>query len=243
MIKFFRNLRRQLLSENKISKYSIYALGEIILVVIGILIALQINNLNENKKSRQKERLLLVGMQSNLQSDLKDITYNIVWNEQRTVSNRIVKRALQHQWPFNDSLNYHFANIFGNFQLAENTSAWENLKSVGLDLISNDSLRNAVSNLYSNKYNYLENLEKGLDDRYQWEYLYPQILEHISLEGFGGEGKPKDYTALMTDETFIQVINMNISFREYMQQQYQEIEMMIISLIEQIEDHLETLDH
>lgn len=50
MIKFFRSIRKALLAENKFSKYLIYAIGEIVLVVIGILIALQINNWNENRK-------------------------------------------------------------------------------------------------------------------------------------------------------------------------------------------------
>ena len=52
MIKFFRKIRQKLLAENKISKYLIYAFGEIILVVIGILIALQINNWNEGRKDQ-----------------------------------------------------------------------------------------------------------------------------------------------------------------------------------------------
>ena len=52
MIKFFRKIRQNLLSENKFSKYLIYAIGEIILVVIGILIALQINNWNESEKNQ-----------------------------------------------------------------------------------------------------------------------------------------------------------------------------------------------
>jgi len=49
MIKFFRHIRKQLLTENKFSKYLIYAVGEIVLVVIGILIALSINNWNEER--------------------------------------------------------------------------------------------------------------------------------------------------------------------------------------------------
>jgi len=56
MIKFFRRLRQKLLAENRFSKYLIYAVGEIILVVIGILIALQINTWNENRIQRKKER-------------------------------------------------------------------------------------------------------------------------------------------------------------------------------------------
>ncbi|WP_449257570.1 DUF6090 family protein [Croceitalea marina] len=55
MIKFFRKIRQKQLSENKFSKYLLYALGEIILVVIGILIALQINNWNENRKNKIAE--------------------------------------------------------------------------------------------------------------------------------------------------------------------------------------------
>jgi len=68
MIKFFRQIRQTLLSENKFSKYLLYAFGEIVLVVIGILIALQINNWNEETKERNKEVTYL----KNIQRDLKD---------------------------------------------------------------------------------------------------------------------------------------------------------------------------
>ena len=59
MIKFFRKIRQQLLTENKFSKYLLYAIGEIILVVIGILIALQINTWNEERKLANEEQYLL----------------------------------------------------------------------------------------------------------------------------------------------------------------------------------------
>lgn len=66
MIKFFRKNRQNLLSENKISKYVLYAIGEILLVIIGILIALQINNKNAEKIERET-------FESNLQYVLEDI--------------------------------------------------------------------------------------------------------------------------------------------------------------------------
>ena len=68
MIKLFRHIRKQLLGEGKTSKYFKYAIGEILLVVIGILIALSINNWNEASKEKQLEQLYL----KNLLSDLKD---------------------------------------------------------------------------------------------------------------------------------------------------------------------------
>ena len=56
MIKFFRKIRQNIIKENKVSKYMLYAIGEIVLVVIGILIALSINNWNEANKAKQIEQ-------------------------------------------------------------------------------------------------------------------------------------------------------------------------------------------
>ena len=63
MIKFFRKIRQKLLSENKFSKYLIYAIGEIVLVVIGILIALSINNWNIKNQERKTDRINLLALQ------------------------------------------------------------------------------------------------------------------------------------------------------------------------------------
>ncbi|WP_051947452.1 DUF6090 family protein [Muricauda sp. MAR_2010_75] len=73
MIKFFRKIRQKLLSENKFSKYLLYAVGEIVLVVIGILIALQINNANERSKSSDMVDLYKKNIISELQADIEEI--------------------------------------------------------------------------------------------------------------------------------------------------------------------------
>ncbi len=73
MIKFFRKIRQKLLSENRFNKYLIYAFGEIILVVIGILIALQINNWNESNQNRKKVDKLLVKIQKDIKTDISQI--------------------------------------------------------------------------------------------------------------------------------------------------------------------------
>ena len=72
MIKFFRKIRQRLLSENKFSKYLLYAVGEIILVVIGILIALQINNNNEARKEKALEKELINLLISDLEEKRKE---------------------------------------------------------------------------------------------------------------------------------------------------------------------------
>ncbi|TBW28306.1 DUF6090 family protein [Gramella sp. KN1008] len=69
MIKFFRNIRRKLHRENRFTRYLIYAIGEIILVVIGILIALQINNWNETQKEIQASREFILEIREDLVKD------------------------------------------------------------------------------------------------------------------------------------------------------------------------------
>ena len=73
MIKFFRHIRKTLLMENKTSKYFKYAIGEIILVVIGILIALQINNWNEQKDNEERIKTTLLQIQDDLLNDIQEI--------------------------------------------------------------------------------------------------------------------------------------------------------------------------
>ncbi|MCG6188922.1 hypothetical protein [Maribellus maritimus] len=68
MIKFFRRIRQRLITEKKISNYLLYAFGEIILVVIGILIALAINNSNQKRIIREKEQVYLIGLKNEFQT-------------------------------------------------------------------------------------------------------------------------------------------------------------------------------
>ncbi|WP_191860700.1 DUF6090 family protein [Hanstruepera ponticola] len=77
MIKFFRKIRQHLLAENKFSKYLLYALGEIILVVIGILIALQINNWNEGRKTLKEEKATIASLKLEFQKNLIDLESNM----------------------------------------------------------------------------------------------------------------------------------------------------------------------
>ncbi len=68
-----------MLTENKFSKYLIYAIGEIVLVVIGILIALQINNWNETKQRSNQEKKVLLELTTNLRKDSTDNVINAKW--------------------------------------------------------------------------------------------------------------------------------------------------------------------
>ncbi len=148
MIKFFRKIRQKMLTENRFSKYLIYAIGEIILVVIGILIALQINTLNQAKKDRAYEVKMLSEIKKGLQLDLSNLhehdeTYSALNNavdyfEKLTNEHVIFDVSMQSDlWKLN----------LGRY-LQFNRGPYDALKSSGIDRVSNDSIRNQLINFF-----------------------------------------------------------------------------------------------
>jgi hypothetical protein len=83
MIKFFRKIRQKMLAENKFSKYLLYAIGEIVLVVIGILIALQINSWNDNRKAKIVENNFFANVLLDLERDNEKLNYYNRFHQKR----------------------------------------------------------------------------------------------------------------------------------------------------------------
>ena len=161
MIKFFRKLRQNLLSENKFSRYLLYALGEIVLVVIGILIALQINNWNEARKQNAYEDQLLLQLKKDLEFNVKDIQLNISLQKLCINSCDVLIRQFDQNLPYNDSLIKYFARSGLWTKAILNKGAYGTLKSSGLDIITNYELRELVFNIYEGDLvwiNHMENL-------------------------------------------------------------------------------------
>jgi len=238
MIRILKNIRKQLAVENNVAKYLRYAIGEIMLVVIGILIAQQINNWNDLRKKDVLETNILSEMAVNLKSDLQDCQWNINRNIQHLTANQTVLRHLKNNLPYHDSLSTHYGMLRGNTQLMENITAFENLKSIGFSLIKTDSLRRMITHLYSNNYQYLENLEQKHDDPFQWNKLAPQVMSKLITELMFDKAIPVNHTALANDHLFKETLKLNIFFRNYMIHQYSDTEKKIQSLIKAIEQEL-----
>lgn len=150
MITFFRKIREKLLSKNQFSTYFLYAIGEIVLVVIGILIALQINNWNDLKKERKIEKQYLEALRSEFATNLEKLEGSIAscttltdqlgtlltyFDPQKsdTISSDVIARS------FGETLNYQV-----NFN--PNTGVQKDLISSGnLRQIRNASLRQKIA--------------------------------------------------------------------------------------------------
>ena len=182
MIKFFRKIRQDLLSTGKTGKYFKYAIGEILLVVIGILFALQINNWNEGRKNNIKEQQIL--------SQLKDeYNANLLQLEQKiTHRKRIIEAAnkvLQYiDEPLNvnsDSLNSQLNVMIGNptFKPIQNNL----INSGNILLIKNEKLNQLLTTWPSNVVA-VQEVEKIWNTR-MWESIIPLFNDFgILRDGF-----------------------------------------------------------
>ena len=153
MSKIFRKIRQSFLLENKTFKYLKYAIGEIILVVIGILIALAINNYSERKKERKKEQAYLKEINLDFKSNKTQLDSIVNYNKVSLhAGNRLLKiyKLFDLKNPIRNKTNTHVADSIRIY----NVLVWRNktfnpkngtvealLNSSSFDLIKNDTLR------------------------------------------------------------------------------------------------------
>jgi len=153
MIKFFRHIRRNLMETGKTGKYFKYAIGEILLVVIGILIALSINNWNESIKNSKALNTYYYRLLIDIQNDLNEI--EIYQEYYRSSIDPIQKEIIKIQSP-----NYNTDSLYNNIstwmrftrEFSPNKSTYEDLLSTGnINLISNQELKTLILDLYTVK--------------------------------------------------------------------------------------------
>jgi len=207
VIKFFRKIRQKLLSENKFSKYLIYAIGEIVLVVIGILIALQINNLNEEKKNREFEKEILIQIQENINIDklaLKHIVND--FSKAITSSEKILQSDVSDK--NKDSIKIWLGNIimFDRFQPL--TNAYEVIKSKGLDKISNKKLRFLLGKYYDDEASHMVKSTNDIELTFNDHWLPVLFDEMVEFE-FKKSVELKDYKILLNPSKAQNILKLN----------------------------------
>jgi hypothetical protein len=230
MAGFLHALLSDLRKEHRLPKLLISGAGEVTMVMLGVLLALGVQNWNDDRKDAIKETKLLREMRENLNADLSDCRWNIDFNERALQGNRTVLRQLDHRIPFTDTMRVHYATLFGCTQLVANTSAYDNLKSIGFHLIRTDSLRKAITVLYSERYTYLRSMELDMDAPQQTDRMASQIADKLVVDSMWVSARPVDPEALMDDASFMGTLRMNIFFRGYMIGQYRRVEEQILRL-------------
>ena len=180
MIKFFRHIRKSLLMENKTGKYFKYAIGEIVLVIIGILIALQINNWNENRKTNIKVGTYLFALSEEVNNNIERL------ERTKTYAQNNLKKTLGVLEDLNDDSKNIDSDYMYNSRLNPIYKT-ELESSVFQDILNSDILGNINDNKLRGqilKISVLLEEYDRLNDNSQesWkEYMLPYFQQHLNV--------------------------------------------------------------
>jgi len=188
----------------KTTKYFKYAIGEIILVVIGILIALQINNWNENRKQDIREASVLEELKQGLESNRSILEKRkLQFKKFQTKSKKLIDH-LEAKRSYHDSLDQYFYVPTGNYSFGISYATFENLKSQGLDIISNKDLRLNLVKLYEEDYWLLKDQETKVANAFTNATL-PFTRKHFKLLN-RTRYKPNDYDSILQNAEFLNIL-------------------------------------
>ena len=155
MIKFFRRIRQKMLSENKFSKYLLYALGEIILVVIGILIALQVNNWNEERRLRTTQKNYLTALRADI--NVMSVEYKAIvsFHTQDLQAAQDIFHSLNN-CELKDDQKKHFDKLLLDYNtlsvLYQVRNTYEEMLSANIySDLENKKIKNFVSDFYEHR--------------------------------------------------------------------------------------------
>ncbi|RXP44523.1 hypothetical protein EC396_17350 [Lutibacter sp. HS1-25] len=188
MIKFFRKIRQKMLTENKFNNYLVYAIGEIILVVIGILIALQINNWNETRKNKAAEQQLLTSLLQEFETNQEILDSTIKTNTKIFETCVKIGKFTGPSLPIisEKELSQYMVGAFKyESRYVPNQGIINELNNSGkLSLISDPNLRKAISNwqsqfeLVKNQENYVV---EGRDYAHEFFINNGNFRRHLNL--------------------------------------------------------------
>ena len=239
MFRFFRTLRHRLLTENRVSRYLLYAVGEILLVMIGILLALQVNNWNEERKSRGLELEILKELKSTLESEFDLMAEHLKWNRKSLLSCYLILNAVSEDLAFHDSLSTHFTQAFTRNMFLMKDNAYQKLKSHGMNFIADEQLKNELLTTYEVNGKWLAELNER-NNQYEYQIAFPILgrlfksIGFINLASFpineehsnrmvrdsmgykypSFDMMPIEYESLKNNETFMSILRTTINLRE-----------------------------
>ncbi len=209
MIKFFRKIRQKNLTENKFGKYLTYAIGEIILVVIGILIALQINNINEERKNRLKEKDALIEIFHDLESNYNDLK-KLKSDEIKVVrSIEFLIEEYDNRGTFHeDSLQVYFGQALVGIRPNFIKTAYNVLMASDIGLIQDKNLRYSIAQYYDKEIPKVE--RDGLDTFKEWyDIMLPIIREVADDWKYGKFLIPKSMDNLINNQEIFSFFTTN----------------------------------
>ncbi|HKK12487.1 MAG TPA: DUF6090 family protein [Flavobacteriaceae bacterium] len=208
MIKFFRNVRKNLVNEGKTANYLKYAIGEIVLVVIGILIALQINNWNEKLKAIDQEIITAKELYAELNQNLTYTEKTVKFWETRLEKTKILNDTIRHpnvvidDSTFNSLLRYTLA--FGNYKPIDNKLN-KILSIEHFEFKKSPRLLEKMTEYYMTNNSLNEYYEYNVDT---WKQVtQPYLMKHYDFDHFSQSSTGKGVNKFLKETDRYDLIN------------------------------------
>lgn len=247
MIGIFSRMRRKLFLSNQTRRYLLYSLGEVFLIVLGILIANGFSKATERNKTRTQEIRILKGIEASLAQDTITIKSNILKYQNMNRNDSLLYYHLLYKKPETPEFvtSFHYASEYNSFLILRQ-SYFEEAKSKGLDIISNDQLRDKIKRIYEDHYETLLRIENE-DVAYDYEgIMNSKFQEYIGVRANdknASEVYILDYEALLADAQFNQEVYKYWQIKnQFKLQRYLPIRINVIRLIRNINDEIKILE-
>ena len=250
MLRFFRHIRQRLFLEGKMSRYFGYAMGEIVLIVVGILIALQVSDWNEARKLKQVEIHKLIEISTALDESAANLK-TVIEEEQRWLGySETLLDHMENRKPYHEGLDICFGTYYWPSVVQLSRSSFDQLKSTGLEIISNESIRKNITYIFDTRFELIKSENEEWDAQLLVSAIMPthiQLFQKYFPEGFHPTGdeyaKPLDYEELLENEVFKNILGEIMSVRKYNIEYNQQIHGEVNLLIHDINLEVEALSN
>jgi hypothetical protein len=241
-----------------IGRYFKYAIGEILLVVIGILIALQVSNWNQDRKSRIQEIKIYKEIMSDLELTLKEVNMDMLSHQKCMKSTLKLMQHMVDKKPHNDSVVRFIFDASGDLQVYPKTSGYQALISIGLNLLRNDSVRKNITNLYQLSLKRIIQMgwQEGptadlnlLIEPFKDKHLEPDLeTDNMRIRNYEIDSveiypaKIKDYDAFINDTALISALNKSMNNRSWKIKRHYNTSKQLEKTIKMIENELQRIE-
>lgn len=196
----FKRIRMTQIRTGQFNKYLVYAVGEIVLVVVGILIALQISNWNDDRKLRTVEVSILQGILYDLKADTIDLNENLAGYAAYCAYDDSLMETLHDRRAYADSTwRYAVSTAMADWFIVLHTSHFEELRIKGMSIISNPEIRDRITRLYDFQYPSLVLRENNFEQLNHFAYSSTALYPYLNFDEHGMTMSPENYERMLDD--------------------------------------------